>query len=67
MRGILINSVSDRDPYHLAGSVSDDRDLDPGSAKNLTKTMKKIVLKNTIYTKKKKSWSFNLEKTLQNI
>ena len=39
------------DPYHLAGSVSDDTDTDPGSAKN--KTMKKkIVLKNTIYTKK---------------
>ena len=54
MRGILINSVSDPDPYHLAGSVSEGRDLDPGSAKNLTKTMKKLVLKNTIYTKKKK-------------
>ena len=51
---IQTNSVSDPDPYHLAGSVSDDTDPNLGSAKNLTKTMKKIVLKNTIYTKKKK-------------
>ena len=39
-----------------SGSVSDDTDPDLGSAKKLTKTMKKrkIVLKTTIYTNKKK-------------
>ena len=42
------------DPYHLAWSVSEDTDPDPGiSAKNLPKPWKKNVL-NTIYTKKNK-------------
>ena len=34
---ILFLSVSDPDPYHLAGSGSVSDDTDPGSAKNLPK------------------------------
>ena len=40
---IQTNSVSDPDPYHLAGSVSDDTDPDLGRAKNLNQNHKKKI------------------------